>query len=116
MDKEGIRSLLESKLRVLPDSVTDNNDRQVWISDVADVFHEIANTKPDDDEKKVFKAGGRYLVTQIEKSQYTFSHGMKEVECLKVTENAYLIKIGETTYWIKKNWSKEILEILEHGK
>lgn len=110
MDKEGIRDLLEKMLPASKDRPpTDDNDRQVWISDVADAVHKIANTSPDGNK---MEEGGRYLCTTIQKSNHSYSQGMIEVDCIKVTEKAYELREGLFTYWILKDWDVEILEKL----
>ena len=110
MDKTGIRDLLEKMLPVSKDRPpTDNNDRQVWISDVAEAVHKIANTSPDGDK---LEEGGRYLCTMVQTSSHSYSNGMLEVECLKVTEKAYQIREGLFTHWVQKDWKINILEKL----
>ena len=109
MDREGIRNMLE---KMLPEAgpPTENGDRTVWISDVIDVFYKVANTSPDDE--KEFVEGGRYLCTSIKTSSHSFSNGMIEVKCLKVTEKAYCLEMDGKTIWVQKSWHKTVLERL----
>lgn len=111
MDKEGIRDLLEKMLPVSEGGPpTDANDRMVWISDVANAVHKIANTSP---EGNKMEEGGRYLCTQVQTSGSCYMNGMLEIECLRVTDKAYHIKEnGLITHWIQKSWKIEILEKL----
>ena len=103
--------MLETALPLrFEESLTDANDRTVWLSDVIDVFHQIANTSPD--KKNELEEGGRYLCTQLQTSSHSFSNGMIEFKCLKVTEKAYCLELEEKFIWVKKSWSKNILEKL----
>ena len=106
MDRNGIRNLLERMLKSHPDDITDNNDRKVWISDVAEAFYKIANTDVNNPDE--LKPGGRYLCTGIRTSTHSKSHGMIEVECLEVTEKAYKVKMEGGTKWIQKVWDIDI--------
>ena len=110
MDRNGIRNLLERMLKSHRDDITDNNDRKVWISDVADAFYKIANTDINNPEE--LKAGGRYLCTSIKVSEHSWHQGLAELECLEVTEKAYKVEIEGKVMWLEKGWSRDILEVL----
>ena len=110
MNKDGIRNLLERMLESHPDDITDNNDRKVWISDVADVFYKIANTDLNNPDE--LRAGGKYLVTKINWGGGHWSSGMMEITCVEVTQKAYKLREGGKERWVPKNTSIEILEVL----
>jgi hypothetical protein len=110
MDKNGIRNLLERMLKSHPDDITDNNDRKVWISDVAEAFYKIANTDLNNPDE--LKPGGRYLCTSIKVSEHSWKQGMTELQCLEVTEKAYKVKVDGDVLWLQKTWSIDILEVL----
>jgi len=48
----------------------------------------------------------------VQTSSHSYSNGMLEVECLKVTEKAYQIREGLFTHWVQKDWKIQILEKL----
>jgi len=110
MDRAGITDFVEKNLPIHEEYVTDANDRMVWVSEVIDLFHKVSNTTPEDD----FVEGGRYLCELVQESETAKVWGIREIKCHKVTENAYYLEDiqKEKFFWIKKEWSKIILEKL----